>query len=318
MMLPRLLLASCLLLLGTAFAQLKVVTTIGMIADLTSEIGGEFVSVTPLMGAGIDPHLYRATARDVQTLQGAELILYSGYSLEGQLAEVLQRFSEFKPTVAVAERGIPADLLITVSGTTSVDPHVWMDASLWNRTVGVIRDVLSELDPAHAGQFSANAELLSRELLALHEWVAQSTATIPAAQRILVTAHDAFSYYGRVYGMEVEGIQGISTDNEAAVADIRATVNLIVRQQIPALFVESTINPRTVRSVLEAVARQGHSVEIGGELYSDAMGMTGTAAGTYIGMIFANTRTITEALGGEVPELPAELHAWAGRWNLAP
>jgi manganese/zinc/iron transport system substrate-binding protein len=317
-MLPKLLPVILLLLISTVSAQLNVVTTIGMIADLTSIIGAEHVSARPMMGSGVDPHLYRATARDVQALQDADLILYSGFSLEGQLGDVLARFSEIKPTVAVAEQSIPAELLLSADGHYSIDPHVWMDASLWNLTASTIADTLSELDPEHAAEFGSNAAQLSLQLLALHDWAAQSIATIPAGQRILVTAHDAFNYYGRAYGIEVAGIQGISTDNEAAVADIRNTVNLIVDHKVPALFVESTINPRTVRSVQEAVERQGHSVAIGGELFSDAMGAAGSAAGTYIGMIFENTLTITEALGGTPPQLPAALHGWAQHWSIEP
>jgi manganese/zinc/iron transport system substrate-binding protein len=221
-----------------------------------------------------------------------------------------------KPTVAVAEESIPADRTISVGGTGAGDPHVWMDASLWSLTIDAIRGTLSELDPEHAVQFSANASQLGNQLQALHEWVGQSISTIPDAQRILVTAHDAFGYYGRAYGIEVAGIQGISTDNEAAVADIRDTVSLIVSNNIPALFVETTINPRTASSVQEAVRRQGHDVTIGGELYSDAMGEPGTAGGTYIGMIFENTLAITTALGGNPPPLPAALHDWALTWGV--
>ncbi|XKE44541.1 zinc ABC transporter substrate-binding protein [Halomonas organivorans] len=294
----------------------EAVVTIGMIGDVAERVGGECVEVTAIMGPGVDPHLYQASARDVATFQGAELILYSGYSLEGQLGEVLGRFAEIKPTLAVAPSSIePADL-ITVQDVYGIDPHLWMDVSLWAKTLPVLASAITEVRPACEATIQANAEAYGRQLEALHAWIGESIATIPEAQRILVTAHDAFNYYGRAYGIEVAGIQGISTETETGVADIRAMTEVVVEREVPAVFIESTINPRTVQAVIDAARQRGQEVEIGGQLYSDAMGEAGTADGTYIGMLYTNTRHIVEALGGAPAPLPEALAGWAERWDI--
>ncbi|ATJ83732.1 metal ABC transporter solute-binding protein, Zn/Mn family [Halomonas beimenensis] len=294
----------------------EAVVTIGMIGDVAERVGGECVEVTAIMGPGVDPHLYQASARDVATFQDAELILYSGYSLEGQLGEVLGRFAEIKPTLAVAPSSIePADL-ITVQDVYGIDPHLWMDVSLWAKTLPVLASAITEVRPECEAAIQANAEAYGRQLEALHAWIGESIATIPEAQRILVTAHDAFNYYGRAYGIEVAGIQGISTETETGVADIRAMTEVVVEREVPAVFIESTINPRTVQAVIDAARQQGQEVEIGGQLYSDAMGEAGTADGTYIGMLYTNTRHIVEALGGTPAPLPEALAGWAERWDI--
>jgi manganese/zinc/iron transport system substrate-binding protein len=308
--------ALLLVLPGTALAQTNVVATIGMIGDVAQTIGAECVSVTTLMGPGIDPHLYQATARDVQTFGNADLILYSGYTLEGQLADVLARLGQRTPTLAVSEAAIGEADLIATDDSYGVDPHVWMDAALWSRTAPVIATELAEQSPECADAIASRAQAYEAQLLALDEWVRDTLATIPDAQRVLVTAHDAFSYFGRAYGIEVAGIQGISTAAEASIADIRETADLLVERSIPAIFVESTINPRTIQAVIEAAARQGHTVTIGGELYADAMGETSTADGTYIGMIFSNTLAIASALGGTPAPIPDALAEWANEWNI--
>ncbi|RTR00815.1 metal ABC transporter solute-binding protein, Zn/Mn family [Halomonas nitroreducens] len=305
---------------GGAGAQapdpVEAVVTIGMIGDVAARVGGECVEVTAIMGPGVDPHLYQASARDVATFQGAELILYSGYSLEGQLGEVLGRFAEIKPTVAVAPSSIePADL-ITVQDVYGIDPHLWMDVSLWAQTLPTLATAITEARPECEAAIQANAEAYGRQLEALHGWIGESIATIPEAQRILVTAHDAFNYYGRAYGIEVAGIQGISTETETGVADIRAMTEVVVEREVPAVFIESTINPRTVQAVIDAARQRGQAVAIGGQLYSDAMGEAGTADGTYIGMLHANTRHIVEALGGTPAPLPEALAGWAERWDV--
>lgn len=305
---------------ATAKAQsdpIKVLATIGMVGDVVDNVGGECVKVTTLMGPGVDPHLYQARAQDVQRFQDAEVILYSGYSLEGQLGDVLERFSATKPTVAVSPTSIEPGELISVQDIYGIDPHLWMDPSLWARIAPVIAQTLGELRPDCADEMQANATRYVAQLNALHEWVTQSIASIPEKQRILVTAHDAFAYYGRAYGIEVEGIQGISTEAEPAVADIRETVDLVVQREVPAIFVESTINPRTIQAVIDAARERGHEVVIGGQLFSDAMGEKGTAGGTYIGMIYENTVNIVEALGGNLPTIPEELRPWAEEWNIA-
>jgi manganese/zinc/iron transport system substrate-binding protein len=306
--------------IGGAGAQegpVKAVVTIGMIGDVVGNVGGPCVDVTAIMGAGVDPHLYKASARDVQTFQDADVIFYSGYSLEGQLGEVLKRFSETKPTVAVSPSSIePADL-ITVQDVYGIDPHLWMDAGLWARIAPTIAATLGELRPDCADEIDARAERYAEQLAALDQWVKESVASIPEQQRVLVTAHDAFGYYGRAYGIEVAGIQGISTEAEASVADIREMAATVAELGVPAVFVESTINPRTIQAVIDAARQRGHEVEIGGQLYSDAMGEAGSVGGTYIGMIYENTKSIVEALGGRLPAFPDALRSWADEWDVA-
>jgi manganese/zinc/iron transport system substrate-binding protein len=230
---------------------------------------------------------------------------------------VLKRFSEIKPTVAVSPSSIePADL-ISVQDVYGIDPHLWMDAGLWARIAPTIAATLGELRPDCADEIDARAERYAEQLAALHQWVKESVASIPEEQRVLVTAHDAFGYYGRAYGIEVAGIQGISTEAEASVADIRETAATVAELGVPAVFVESTINPRTIQAVIDAARQRGHEVEIGGQLYSDAMGEAGSVGGTYIGMIYENTKSIVEALGGTLPAFPDALRSWADEWDVA-
>ncbi|HBP41208.1 MAG: metal ABC transporter solute-binding protein, Zn/Mn family [Halomonas sp.] len=296
---------------------LNVVATIGMIADVAQEVGGECVNVEAMMGPGVDPHLYQASASDVATLRNAEQIFYSGYSLEGQLGDVLERFSERTPTLAVAPASIDPASLITSQDVYGIDPHLWMDVSLWAQTLPTLNAALSEARPDCAATFDANTERYQTQLLALHEWVTDSIASIPDEQRILVTAHDAFGYFGRAYDIDVEGIQGISTETETGIADIRNMTDIVVDRAVPALFIESTINPRTVQAVIDAAQQRGQVVEIGGELYSDAMGDPDTVDGTYMGMIYRNTQHIVEALGGTLAPLPEAMNDWATEWKLA-
>lgn len=302
---------------AAAEPPLNAVTTIGMIADVVANVGGECVDANALMGPGVDPHLYQATARDVRTFQKANVIFYSGYHLEGQLGDVLERLAQRIDTLAVSETAIPEDEIIHVQNGSGLDPHVWMDPGLWVKTVPVIAAKLAEHRPDCAEAIEANAAAYAEQLAGLDEWAAQSIATIPEGQRILVTAHDAFNYFGRAYGIEVAGIQGISTESEAGVADIRHVAEMVAERGVPAIFVESTINPRTIQAVVDAASRQGHKIGIGAELYSDAMGEAGTAGGTYIGMIYENTYNIARALGGTPPPLPAALSDWAKRWDVA-
>ncbi|HSH49954.1 MAG TPA: zinc ABC transporter substrate-binding protein [Halomonas sp.] len=296
---------------------LRAVATVGMIGQVVEQLGDECVAVTTLMGPGVDPHLYRASARDVATFQKGEVIFYAGYSLEGQLGEVLAHLAETRPTVAVSEAGIDEEQLIYVEGGTySIDPHLWMDVSLWSRILPAIVTTLSEARPECAADIAANAERYAEQMAALDEWIRGSIATIPESQRILVTAHDAFNYYGRAYGIEVAGIQGVSTETETGVADIRAMADVVVERGVPAVFIESTINPRTVQAVIDSAVRRGQPVRIGGQLYSDAMGEANSVDGTYLGMLYSNTRHIVEALDGEVLPLPEALADWAERWQI--
>ncbi len=305
------------LLFGTALAQTPAaVATVGMIADVAGEIAAECVDVEAIMGPGTDPHLYQAKASDVRAMQQSALILYSGYLLEGQLGDVLDRLGSRRPVLAVAERAIPREDLIQTTDAYGVDPHIWMDVSAWAATTGPIGDALAGIAPGCAQPIRDRADAYRDTLLDLHQWVRDSVASIPERQRVLVTAHDAFAYYGRAYGIDVAGIQGISTEAEPSIADIRATVDLVVERNIPAVFIESTINPRTVRAVIEAAVQRGHEVELGPELYSDAMGEADSPEGTYIGMIVHNTRAIVGALGGTPAPFPPRLAAWADRWSV--
>ena len=294
----------------------KAVATIGMIADIAANVAGECVAVEAMMGSGVDPHLYQASAGDVRSLQQADVILYSGYALEGQLGEVLDKLSERKPTLAVSSEAIATDDLITTQDVYGIDPHLWMDASLWAKTAPVIADAFSEVAPDCSGDMQARAQAYQDQLVSLHGWIEASIASIPESQRILVTAHDAFAYFGRAYAIDVAGIQGISTESEAGIADIRDMVDTVVERKVPAVFIESTINPRTVQAVIDAAADKGQVIKIGGELYSDAMGEAETASGTYIGMLVKNTLNIVEGLGGQPAAFPDALKDWAFSWGV--
>ena len=289
-------------------AKPNVLVTTGQLADVARNVAGEYALVTAMMGPGVDPHLYRATPRDVVNLQQADLILYHGMGLEGQLADVLERFADIKPTAAIADEALADEELLAADEAGTVkDPHVWMDASLFSQTAMVIAGHLANLDPGNADVYRANAVAYRQQLLSLHQWIGEAISSIPERNRQLVTAHDAFAYYGRAYVIEVAAVQGLSTESEAGIADIRATAELIIEAGVPAVFVESTINPRTIQAVLETVNASGTRARLGGELYSDAMGPEGEPEGTYIGMLIHNTSVITGELGGQLPELPAGL-----------
>ena len=297
-------------------APVRVVATVGMIGDVAQVVGGDCVAVETMMGPGIDPHLYQASSGDVRALARADAILYVGLYLEGQLGEVLDKLSARKPTLAVAERAVPESERIATGEGYGVDPHVWMDVALWARTPAVIAEGLSTIASDCAEAMAARAENYARTLEALDGWIRASVASVPEERRVLVTAHDAFAYFGRAYGVEVIGVQGVSTEAEAGIADIREVVDLVTSRGVPAIFVESTINPRTVQAVIEAAERAGHRLRLGAELYSDAMGAENTAEGSYIGMLHANTRAIVEALGGSLAPLPPALAPWAKKWEV--
>lgn len=311
-------LVSSALFTSTAFAahaQNTIIATIGMVGQPASEIGASCVVVETMMGPGIDPHLYKPSAGDVSSLIDADAVLYSGLNLEGQVGEVFAKLSARKPVLPVAEAAVDGQELITPEGDEYSDPHVWMDAELWSGIAIPIAELVEDLQPS-CTLASGRAKQFALSLKALDRWIGDAVATIPQDQRILVTAHDAFAYYGRAYGIEVAGIQGVSTESEAGIADIRGIVDLVVDRKVPAIFVESTINSRAVEAVVEAAEARGHSVQLGEELYSDAMGEPGTAEGTYIGMLHANTVRIVTALGGTLPPLPERLAGWADKWGI--
>jgi len=280
-------------------------------------VGGDCAVVEVLVGPGADPHLYQPTASDVARLQQAELILHVGFGLEGQLGAVLDRMAARRAVVAVAPAAIPEDRLIPTDEMAGVDPHLWMDPALWVQTVPVIAAAITEQRSACADAVAARADDYAAQLSALADWVAASVATIPEDRRVLVTAHDAFAYFARAHGLREVAIQGLSTEAEASISDIRSVAQTVLADQVPAVFVETTINPRTVQALIESVTAQGGSLALGGALFSDALGDAGTVDGTYIGMIHSNTVTIVTALGGTPAPLPAALASWAARWDVA-
>lgn len=277
---------------------MSVVATTAMVADLVRNVAGERAEVTSLMGTGVDPHLYKASAGDVDRLADADMIFYNGLHLEGKIADVLGRLrSRGKVTVGVAER-IDVSLLVSPEEYDGYyDPHVWFDVSLWKIAAEAVRDALSLHDPRNAALYSRNAEEYIRKLDLLHLYVKERVASLRPERRVLVTAHDAFNYFGRGYGFEVLGLQGISTDSEASVADIKNLSKIIAERKIPAVFVETSISPRYMEALRASVRAGGFDVAVGGSLYSDSMGRPGTEEGTYIGMFRRNVDTIVESLG---------------------
>ncbi len=281
---------------------LKVVTTTGMIADAAKQVGGEFVTVRALMGPGVDPHAYRQTRSDIVALAKADLVLWHGLYLEAQMEDVMQQLRAKQKVVAVAE-SLPKNLLVSHDDyANKFDPHVWMNPNLWSRVILTIRDALIAARPAQETAFRSNAKKHLAELARLASYTTKVLASVPADSRVLLTAHDAFNYFGSAYGFEVIGIQGISTESEAGLKRITDLVNTLVSRRIGAVFVESSVSDRNIRALIEGAAAKGHTVVIGGELFSDAMGEPGTYEGTYIGMIDHNTTIISRALGGSAPE----------------
>ncbi len=277
--------------------KLRVVTTTGMIADIAQNVGGERVEVTALMGPGVDPHLYRASEGDVRRLEEADVVLYNGLHLEAQMGRVLEQMGE-RTTVAVTD-GIDRDKLLTPAEFQgNYDPHVWFDVTLWMKAAEEVRDTLIAIDPGQADTYRANADQYLSQLRELDGYVREQAQRIPEDKRVIVTAHDAFNYFGRAYGFEVRGLQGISTAAEAGTADVQNMAGFIAERQIPAIFVESSVSPRAVEALQKAVRARGQEVAIGGQLFSDAMGDPGTPDGTYVGMVRHNIDTIVSALSG--------------------
>jgi manganese/zinc/iron transport system substrate-binding protein len=275
---------------------INAVATTGMIADVVREIGGERVNIEGMMGPGVDPHLYKASASDVRLLEQADVIFYNGLHLEAGMGNVLERMSSYKLTVPIAEAIPVVDRLADPIYPDAHDPHVWFDVSLWMKAVERVRETLIELDPNNAAIYERNAIRYLQELADLHEYVRGQAEQLPADQRVLITAHDAFGYFGRAYGFEVVGLQGISTETEASTADVSALAGLIVSKRIPAIFIESSVPTRNIEAVEAAVRNQGFEVQIGGELFSDALGDPDTPEGNYIGMVRHNINTIVHAL----------------------
>lgn len=284
-----------------ANSVLSIVATTGMIADTARRIGGDLVSVKALMGPGVDPHAYRQTRTDILAMAKADLVLWNGLFLEAQMEELVQEMTKRTSVRAVAE-AVPADQLIAHDDYADrQDPHVWMDPALWRDVALAIRDAMIAVAPGHEAVLAANTQEFLGELDALQAYSQTALASVPEEARVLLTAHDAFNYFGRAYGFEVIGIQGISTESEAGLNRMTELVDLLVTRKIGAVFVESSVSDRSIKALIEGAASRGHQVKIGGELYSDAMGAPGTYEGTYLGMIDHNVTVIAGGLGGEVP-----------------
>ncbi len=297
---------------------LRVVTTTGMIADTAREIGGDAVLVTALMGEGVDPHLYKASPGDVRMMSGAGLLLSNGLHLEGRLGDAIDSMQQRVPVVAVAD-GIPRDRLLMPDGAQGhPDPHVWFDLVLWKSACERIRDAVAQQSPSSAEGVRARCDAHAALLDEADAYVRAVIASIPADRRVLITAHDAFGYFGRTYGLEVHGIQGISTESEASLRELNALIDLIVSRKIPAVFVESSVPAKTVQALVEGCKGRGHAVSIGGELLSDACGPAGTEQGTHVGMVVYDASVIARALGGTPPERPAALQAYFARAIASP
>lgn len=277
--------------------KIVVVTTIAQIGEPLSVIGGDRVEVESLMGPSVDPHLYNPTQSDISKVDSADIIFYNGLNLEANMVEVFDSIGKSKPVLAIGETISEDSLLEDEDG--AVDPHIWFDIDLWQEALDAAVEELKEYSPENADYFEENKQSYFKELAELKE-DAKKLTEIPENQRILVTAHDAFGYFGRMHEMEVIGLQGLSTEDEIGVSDINDTIAIIKKYQVPAIFIESTINESSINAVIEGAKSDGVQVELGGELFSDAMGEAGTAEGTYLGMYHHNVETIYEALtGGE-------------------
>lgn len=277
----------------------RVVATTGMIADAARRVGG--VPVQALMGPGLDPHSYRQTRSDIAAMAQADLVLWHGLHLEAQMQDFLGELARRTDVVAVAD-ALPRDLLrADPTYPDRFDPHVWFDPMLWSTVTHAVQTALDGVMPDRKAAHAAEGTALRTEIAALDAYSREVLQTVPENARVLVTAHDAFGYFGRAYGFEVLGIQGISTESEAGLARIGELVDILVARGVAAVFVESSVSDRSVRALIEGAAARGHEVAIGGELYSDAMGPDDTYEGTYIGMIDHNVTTITRALGGTAP-----------------
>lgn len=283
-------------------AALKVVATTAMIGDAAKAIGGERIELDVLLGEGVDPHLYKPTRTDIVRLTRADLVLANGLHLEAQMDDTFAQIGKGKPVVFVAE-ALPKDrLLADPAYPDRKDPHVWMDPELWTVVAGAVRDALTSRDPAGANAYNQGHARYVAELGKLSAYAKRILDSVPADRRVLLTAHDAFNYFGRAYGYEVLGVQSVSTESEAGLKRIEEIVKLVVSRKLPAIFVESSVSDRTVRAVIEGAAARGHQLAVGAQLFSDAMGKPATHQGTYLGMIDHNVTGIARALGGEAPE----------------
>ncbi|MFD2999288.1 metal ABC transporter solute-binding protein, Zn/Mn family [Pontibacter toksunensis] len=279
-----------------ASERLKVVTTTSILGDAVQHIVGDAADVVSIMGSGVDPHLYKATQGDLQKLTEADVVVYNGLHLEGKMGEVMEKLSRQK-TIVTATAGIPkTSLRQSPQFQSSHDPHVWFDVELWQQVVQHLSQELQKKDPSRATIYQQNTQAYIQELKELDQWVTQQIHSIPEQQRILITAHDAFGYFGDAYTIEVRGLQGISTVSEFGLQDVSSLVNFIVDNQVKAVFVESSVSPKAIEAVVVGSEQKGHPLKIGGTLFSDALGEAGTPEGTFTGMVRHNVNTIVSSL----------------------
>ncbi|MER2058638.1 MAG: zinc ABC transporter substrate-binding protein [Niallia sp.] len=274
--------------------KLTVVTTIAQIAEPMSVIGGDKVEVKSLMGPGVDPHLYTATQGDIQKMEDADIIFYSGLHLEANMVKVFEEIGKTRPVLAIGEVNPEEKLLKDEEG--AIDPHIWFDIDLWKESLDAATNELKKALPDDSEYFEKNKQAYFKKLDTLKEEAKAQMETLPSDKRVLVTAHDAFGYFGRMLDIEVVGLQGLSTEAEIGLSDIEETIQQLVEHQVPAVFIESSINPASINAVIEGAKKEGLDIELGGELFSDAMGDADTKEGTYIGMYEHNVSTIYQAL----------------------
>ncbi len=290
----------------------NIVTTVGMVGDIVKQVAGEKASVINIIGEGVDPHLYKPTRSDVAEFLNADIIFYAGLSLEGKMTDVLIKIAgEGKRVHAVTELIDESFLLEPSEFAGHYDPHVWMDVNGWMKAVEAVATSLNKFDPENSSYYLSNADRYIKQLSELDAYAVKCITSIPESSRALVAAHDAFNYFGRAYAIDVMGIQGISTESEAGLKDINNLIDLIVKRDVKAVFVETSVASKNVKALIEGAGKKGKSIKIGGTLYSDAMGEPGSYEGTYLGMIDHNVTTITNALGGSAPK-----HGMLGKLTL--
>ena len=275
---------------------IEVVTTTTMVTDLVQNIGGERVNVEGLMGSGIDPHLYKASEGDVGLMSKADIIVYNGLHLEGKMAEIFEQMAKRLKTVAVTEGVDESKLLSPPEFEGAHDPHIWFDISLWVEAALHVKEEFINIDPDHAEIYERNTDAYIEKFKELESFILDEVDKVPTEKRVIITAHDAFNYFGNAYGFDVRGLQGISTAAEAGTADVKELAEFIVDKQIPAIFVETSVPERYIEALQEAVRARGFNVKIGGSLYSDALGSPDSQEGNYIGMVRYNVQTIVNAL----------------------
>ena len=284
-----------------------------MVTDIVKEVAGDKATVKGLLGAGVDPHLYKPTRDDVSAMMKADVVFYSGLMLEGKMADTLIKVARNKPVYAVTELIDEKFLLEPPEMSGHYDPHVWMDASAWSRCVAAVGKSLGEYDPANKAGYAKRAEDYAAKCMALYDYGKKVMATVPEKSRTLISSHDAFNYFGRAYDLQVLGVQGVSTESEAGLQRINELVDYTVKNDVKAVFVETSVPKKTIEALIEGAKSRGHLLKIGGELFSDAMGADKTYEGTYLGMIDHNITIVASALGGEVSP-----KGWQGKLAIEP